>query len=409
MLENYVTIMSRLLNHIPTSFQRYLYSMISWNSSLIGIAGFRGTGKTVMMLQHIQDRLANANRSITDFLYLIADQSTVISEGLYEIAQEFFNYGGSELYIDEINKYPDWNRILKNLCDVYPDKRIVYSGNSSLSIHQSSADLSRRTLLYKLKPLSFREYLCLKYDMKLSAITWEDLLFRHVEVSHELTQKFTILKEFNDYLTHGSLPIFFDDENIGDYWLRINRLIDQVIYEDIEADSSSSNRILLKRILGIIASSNPFVFQIDRMSSSLGVSKNTLYRLVDLLETAEILRIVYPKDTGYRKYRKGSKILFQIPNMYPAIASNYVYSSEMRGSIRESFLVSQLSNQFTLYFSSPMDFVVEKEGLAYYFEVGGKNKTNRQIQHVDRGYLLLDGIEIGFNNKIPLYLAGFLY
>ena len=217
MLENYVTIMSRLLHHVPTSFQRYLYSTISWNSSLIGIAGFRGTGKTVMMLQHIQDRLANANESITDFLYLIADQSTVISEGLYEIAQEFFNYGGSELYIDEIHKYPDWNRILKNLCDVYPDKRIVYSGSSSLSIHQSSADLSRRTLLYKLKPLSFREYLCLKYDMKLSPITWEDLLFRHVEVSHELTQKFTILKEFNDYLTHGSLPIFIDDENIGDY------------------------------------------------------------------------------------------------------------------------------------------------------------------------------------------------
>ena len=79
MLENYVTIMSRLLHHVPTSFQRYLYSTISWNSSLIGIAGFRGTGKTVMMLQHIQDRLANANESITDFLYLIADQSTVIS------------------------------------------------------------------------------------------------------------------------------------------------------------------------------------------------------------------------------------------------------------------------------------------------------------------------------------------
>jgi hypothetical protein len=43
------------------------------------------------------------------------------------------------------------------------------------------------------------------------------------------------------------------------------------------------------------------------------------------------------------------------------------------------------------------------------FEVGGKSKTDNQLQGVDRAWLALDGIEFGDRNKIPLWLFGFLY
>jgi hypothetical protein len=41
--------------------------------------------------------------------------------------------------------------------------------------------------------------------------------------------------------------------------------------------------------------------------------------------------------------------------------------------------------------------------------VGGKNKTNKQVKEVHDAYLAVDDIEIGFGNRIPIWLFGFLY
>jgi len=44
----------------------------------------------------------------------------------------------------------------------------------------------------------------------------------------------------------------------------------------------------------------------------------------------------------------------------------------------------------------------------YFFEIGGKSKTSKQISGMDNAYLLKDDIEIGFGKHLPLYLVGFL-
>jgi hypothetical protein len=43
------------------------------------------------------------------------------------------------------------------------------------------------------------------------------------------------------------------------------------------------------------------------------------------------------------------------------------------------------------------------------FEVGGRNKTGRQIRAKARAFLALDDIETGARGRIPLWLFGFLY
>jgi len=42
-------------------------------------------------------------------------------------------------------------------------------------------------------------------------------------------------------------------------------------------------------------------------------------------------------------------------------------------------------------------------------EIGGKNKSYKQIKDVEHSYVVADDIEVGFGNKIPLWLFGFLY
>jgi hypothetical protein len=45
----------------------------------------------------------------------------------------------------------------------------------------------------------------------------------------------------------------------------------------------------------------------------------------------------------------------------------------------------------------------------YIVEIGGKNKKFEQIKDISDSFVVADDIEVGFGNKIPLYLFGFLY
>ena len=76
------------------------------------------------------------------------------------------------------------------------------------------------------------------------------------------------------------------------------------------------------------------------------------------------------------------------------------------GTIREIFFESQIVVDHQIRIPEDGDFIVD-ENLT--FEIGGKNKSARQIGNLANAYLALDDIENGVNHQIPLWLFGFLY
>ena len=85
------------------------------------------------------------------------------------------------------------------------------------------------------------------------------------------------------------------------------------------------------------------------------------------------------------------------------------------GNLRETFFVNQLDNYYKnkqsvnddgIFASKNGDFYCEEK---YTFEVGGKNKGFEQIKDLANSFVVNDNIEIGFGNKIPLWIFGFLY
>ena len=49
----------------------------------------------------------------------------------------------------------------------------------------------------------------------------------------------------------------------------------------------------------------------------------------------------------------------------------------------------------------------EIEGIT--FEVGGKNKTGKQVKEAETAYLVKDNIEYAIGNSIPIWMFGFAY
>jgi hypothetical protein len=65
-----------------------------------------------------------------------------------------------------------------------------------------------------------------------------------------------------------------------------------------------------------------------------------------------------------------------------------------------------LSYKHLVEYTKQGDFRVD--GM-YTFEIGGAQKTKKQIKDLENAFIASDDIEYAYQNKIPLWLFGFLY
>ena len=386
--------LSNLYFSLPTpTFRRYLYSQIDFQSKIVGILGQRGVGKTILMRQIAQ----SLNLKASKMLYISADN---IMRTLSEIAIEFSAYGGELLIIDEIHKAENFALELKTIYD-FVDIKVIFSGSSALEIENAKVDLSRRALFYKLHSLSFREFIAIKYQIDLPVLKLSDILNSHQDIATNIKKEFKPLEYFSYYHDFGAYP-FFTEGEMG-YNLRLNEIMNIILDSEIaviyNVDSDKINT--LRKLLHLLCSSVPIELNIQNLAQQSGISRNTLYSYLYYLQKANLIEIIGANFKNKKLLNKPDKIYLENINLY-----NILCSDKNSGSIRESFFVSQIKTNHSIKYSNIGDFIVDDN---YIFEIGGKNKCFKQIKDIPNSYLVADKIEIGYGNKIPLWLFGFLY
>ena len=197
----------RKLEETDMRFERYLKSQIDWNNRLTAITGARGTGKTTMLLQHIKEQHGNNPENV---LFVSLDNIYFSINNLYSLADDFYSFGGKELYLDEVHKYPTWAQEIKNIYDDFPKLKMVFTGSSMLRIFKADADLSRRVRQFQLFGLSFREFLIFEGLLRKSQtpFSFEEILENHVSIAQKLNREITPLPAFQKYLQYGYYPYY---------------------------------------------------------------------------------------------------------------------------------------------------------------------------------------------------------
>lgn len=401
-LSEFYEIQTKLLKSIQQSRKRLFMKKINWNVRLLGITGARGTGKTTILLQ----RLADEGEPDTKHLYISADHVRVQALGIYEIAANFFKLGGQSIFIDEIHKFTNWTQEIKSIYDAFPAAKIRFSGSSTLALQSGISDLSRRAVLYPLNGLSFREYLFFAEGIEAPLLTLPYLLEKHFELAKDILGKGTILGYFRDYIDHGVYPYFL--EGITEYLPRMLNILEKIFYEDIPSSIGikTTNISVIKRILWLVATSQPFTPNIEKISRDLNISKEYVYIYLDALERARLLTGLLPADSGYRVVRKPAKIYLENTNLLKALVGN-IGIEAMQGTLRETFFAQQIRGSGSVIsITIKGDFIVDKK---YLFEVGGRSKDRSQIEAQENSYIAKDDIEIGYQNVVPLWLFGFFY
>lgn len=375
----------------PTDYVRRFHDRISWNSRLVAILGARGVGKSTLVLQHIK-----LHEDLATTLYVTADDIYFSTHRLVELAGQFYKDGGKSLYIDEIHKYKNWSTEIKNIYDNYPGLRVGYTGSSILDLEKGGADLSRRKLEYRLPGLSFREYLAIGRGLELPVHSLEQILEGKIEFPYKDHRPIALFKE---YLRSGYYPYFQEDG----YALRLRGVINQVVDNDIPdfAEMTVSTAQKLKKLLYIISQSVPFKPNYSKLARDLDIHRNKVADLAVYLEKAQLINILRDDTHGISALGKVDKVYLNNTNLAYALSEE----TPDVGNIRETVFLSLLMPTQTITSSSVADFTIDGRT----FEVGGKNKKQKQIRDVNNAYVVKDDIEYGHHNTIPLWAFGLIY
>lgn len=390
---------NRIVGRQSLTFKRALYDAIDWSNRLIGIMGARGTGKTTLLLQ----RLKSLGLSGTEAVYLSLDDIYFTRNSLTDVAEDFMARGGKFLFLDEVHKYPEWHREIKNLYDFNHELNIVFTGSSIIDMLQLPVDLSRRVIVYSLTGLSFREFLHYDQGIVLPAIPLADVLTKHERIALDISQQLKPLQYLGPYLHHGYYPFY--KENVGTYTTRLQQVIRLIIEYDLafveRIDHQNVRKIL--ELMAVLAEHVPFTPNVSDLAKKLSMGRNTVVLYFHYLDKARLINTLYAAGKGYGKLEKPGKVLLENPNLFEALA----VSQPEKGSVRESFFVGQLRNAgHHLSLHNRGDFTVDNHVV---FEVGGKNKSFKQIAGIPDSFVVADDLETGVGNKIPLWLFGMLY
>lgn len=322
---------------------------------------------------------------------------------MVNLAEKFEKLGGELLILDEVHKYPNWAREVKNIYDFQRNLKIIFTGSSIIDLFRENVDLSRRAVFYNLPGLSFREYLKIESIGDFEPITLNNLLSNHESIAAHLSDRFKPLAHLPNYIKGGYYPFF--KENPNTYFIRIEQVLKLVLEFDLQFIKGIDSQNIRKQyqLLYVLSQSVPFIPNISKLSEKIGITRNTLLLYLDYLEKAKIINSLQASGKSTSILQKPDKIYLENTNLGHAISKQEINL----GNERETFFLNQLKNS-NHHVNLPKlgDFLIDE---TFLFEIGGSKKSAAQLNNQPNSFVAADGIEVGFGNKIPIWLFGFLY
>ena len=386
--------LERRLEAVGSRFHRDLYKRIDWRDRLVGIRGPRGCGKTTMLLQRIREAFPERGR----VLFASVENIWFARHEVEEAVEWHWTHGGTHVFLDEIHHLPNWQARVKGLYDDFPGLSFVYTGSSMLIIDHGKGDLSRRQRLHELPVLSFREFLELEGFARVGAVPLETLLEEHEGIAAEICAGRRILPMFEQYLRCGCYP--FCREPGSGFSERLAQTVDLALETDWPAVEDVRPETIRKtrRMLAALARSVPQTPNLAALWRELGTDRNQGLKMLDTLRRAGLLQLLSARRRTLKQLSRPDKIYLGDPNlMYALVGAPDI------GTLRETFLLSQLRRSHEVVYPPRGDFLVDGRWL---IEVGGKGKDFSQIAGEEEGYWAVDGVETGRRHRVPLWMFG---
>ena len=287
---------------------------------IISLLGPRRTGKTTILKRIIHHLLRNSVEPKNIFYFSFDEQMSTGPEDFEELIQYYFDTIGPNesvatyVLFDEVQHIENWQVILKRNYDLlHPKTKFFVTGSSSLWIkRKSSESLAGRIFEFTVRPLNFVEFLRFdKIDLgKLEPPTsYKDVQRRYLKVR---PQESKIVSSFNKYVVFGGFPEIvkegWDIEHARNY-IRTS-IVERAVLRDLAQYYPIQNPKELLEILRILAWQSSSLMEINSLSETLNLNRNTVSNYLSYLENAFLLIFSYNYTKSRVKQVRSSKKAF---------------------------------------------------------------------------------------------------
>ncbi|MDD3788953.1 MAG: AAA family ATPase, partial [Petrimonas sp.] len=213
-----------------------------------------------------------------------------------------------------------------------------------------------------------------------------------------------IIPFFKNYLKNGYYPIY--REGVRSYFNKITNIINTTLEKDLPSvEKIDYNGIYnVKKLLMVLATLVPYTPNIEKLSAEMQLNRASTLKYLHYLNKAALTNQLLVPNKGMSLLTKPEKVYLNNTNLIYTLNPDDTTIST--GNIRETFFFNQLKVKHAVNLPKQGDFLIDKK---YMFEVGGKNKSFEQIKDVKNSFVVIDDVEIGAQNKIPLWLFGLMY
>ena len=380
-------------NHAPV--RRMLMDKIDWNDRMIGIKGTRGVGKTTFLLQYAKERFGANDRQC---LYINMNNFYFQERGIADFAGDFYRGGGKVLLIDQVFKQPNWSRELRKCYDNYPELKIVFTGSSVMRLKEENPELNGIVKSYNLRGFSFREFLNYMSGHNFPTYSLDDIIKNHEQIAMQILPKVSPLKYFQDYIHHGYYPFFLENRNYSENLLKTMNMmteVDILLIKQIELKYLTK----IKTLFYLLALEGPKSPNISNLAKEINTSRATVMNYIKYLSDSRLINIIYPVGQEFPK--KPAKVIMNNSNLIYAIYPIHVEQQD----VMETFFVNALLSGHLVNEGNKQGNYIIDENKRFRICDAENTKMRLNNETIYARY----NTEIGKDNKIPLWLFGFLY
>jgi predicted AAA+ superfamily ATPase len=421
--------------NIFVKIQSHFDKFIAGNSAFrwITLTGLRGAGKTTILYQ-----LYYKNKNLDGYFLALSMDEVVqtLDSSITEIIENFEEIIGKSisnldkplfLFIDEVQYDSNWGIALKTVFDK-SNKVFVFSTGSAAVLMNMNADVARRAIHERIYPLSFREFIKIKYNRfeeRDLALGLRDIfflegdakdVFKKLKLQEQKINKYYLnisRLDFENYLYYGSLPFMIALENESIIYDQINKSLERVIYKDMPQIESLSTDVINKIPAILYAIADMDAFNFSSLASRFELSRVKVGEIFSILEKTEVIHRIYPFGSHFNQVtKKPSKYLFSSPAfraMYYKMIGNTISEENARGKLLEDlvgmYLYRFVDNQpgFSLIYDSAQggaDFIFKAFNSIVAIEVGVNKKEYRQViktaEKIKANYSIIISEKINF-------------
>jgi len=339
--------------YFPAFFQMLIERRI--NRAVV-LMGPRRVGKTVLIFHSIQ-KLIDRGIDPKKIFYLSIETPIFNGIGIEQLFKLCKKAVGKEeeregfhVFFDEIQYLKQWEIHLKTLVDSHRQNKFVVSGSAAAALKLKSMESGAgRFTDFSLPPLTFHEYIHLK-DLNGLIIPktkkWNDksfTIFSTIDI-----QKFN--SHFVDYINYGGYPeVSLSKEiqaNPGQFIK--SDIIDKVLLRDLPSLYGIQDVQELNSLFTTIAFNSGNEFSYDNLSTTSGVSKNTIKKYINYLEAAFLIKVVNRVDMSGKKFKRANffKIYLTNPSLRSALFSPIDGTASFMGNMAETAIYAQWFHRY---------------------------------------------------------------